>query len=74
MYRSNFEYFSFKVQKLILTNAQRMDLKHKHRIKKSKSKVVDCNRGVPKAPLSKATTSMCREGRFSIPCIAPLYS
>ena len=29
--------------------------------------------GDPKAPFSIATTPRCREGRYSIPSIAPLY-
>ena len=38
-----------------------------------KSKVGDRSRGWPKSPFSIATTPRCREGRYSIPWIAPLY-
>ena len=30
--------------------------------------------GDPKAPFSIATTPKCREGRYSIPWIVPVYS
>ena len=37
-------------------------------------KLANVVEGDPKAPFSIATTSRCREGRYSFPCIAPLYT
>ena len=39
----------------------------------SKVKLATIVEGDPKAPFSIATTRRCREGRYSIPWIAPLY-
>ena len=39
-----------------------------------KEKLAALVKGDPKATFSKATTARCRGGRYSIPCIAPLYS
>ena len=39
----------------------------------SKVKLATIVEGDPKAPFSIATTPRCREGRYSIPWIAPLY-
>ena len=36
------------------------------------SKLATLVEGDPKAPFSIATTPMCREGRYSVPWIAPL--
>ena len=42
--------------------------------RKNQVKLATVVEGDQKAPFSIATTSRCREGRYSFPWIAPLYS
>ena len=40
---------------------------------KEKKNLVNLVKGDPKAPFSIATTPRCTGGRYSVPCMAPLY-
>ena len=43
-------------------------------LRKGKAKLATVVVSYPKAPISIATTTRCREGRYFFPRIAPLYA